>query len=108
MEDDELSKAQTDATALDVRVPDPRLGADLGDLRVVVRRRGEAGDERQLARPGREDVLTRAERIVKLQDKDAFTDGESSPLGIPKVRSIKMQAGKKKPTKAPGAEEKDK
>ena len=48
-------------------------------------------------------VLTRAERIVKLQDKDAFVDGESSPLGIPKVRSIKMQAGKKKPTKAPEA-----
>lgn len=53
-------------------------------------------------------VLTRAERIVKLQDKDAFTEGETSPLGIPKVRSIKMQAGKKKPTKAPGADDKDK
>ncbi len=45
-------------------------------------------------------VLTRAERIAKLADKDAFVAGESSPLGIPKVRSIKMQAGKKKPAKA--------
>ena len=28
-------------------------------------------------------VLTRAERITKLQDKDGFVAGESSPLGIP-------------------------
>ena len=53
-------------------------------------------------------VLTRAERIAKLEDKEEFVSGETSPLGIPKVRSIKMQAGKKKPTKAPGAEDKDK
>ncbi|MAD78777.1 MAG: small basic protein [Planctomycetaceae bacterium] len=50
-------------------------------------------------------VLTRAERITQLSDKDAFVSGETSPLGIPKVRSIKVQAGKKKPTKA--AEESD-
>ena len=48
-------------------------------------------------------VLTRAERIAKLQDKESFVVGDSSPLGIPKVRSIKVQA-KKKPTKAEGAE----
>ena len=45
-------------------------------------------------------MLTRAERIAKLADKEAFVAGESSPLGIPKVRSIKVQAGKKKPAKA--------
>ncbi len=49
-------------------------------------------------------VLTRPERIAKLLDKETFVEGESSPLGIPKVRSIKVQA-KKKPTKAaPDAE----
>ena len=52
-------------------------------------------------------VLTRPERIAKLLDTEAFVSGESSPLGIPKVRSIKVQAGKKKPTKAaPDADEK--
>ena len=45
-------------------------------------------------------VLTRPERIAKLLDKESFVAGESSPLGIPKVRSIKVQAGKKKPAKA--------
>ncbi|MCP4837314.1 MAG: small basic protein [Phycisphaera sp.] len=52
-------------------------------------------------------VLTRAERITKLQDKDGFVAGESSPLGIPKVRSIKISAGKKKPAKAEEAEGKE-
>jgi len=33
--------------------------------------------------------------------------GDSSPLGIPKVRSIKVTAGKKKPTKGEGAEGSD-
>ncbi len=51
-------------------------------------------------------VLTRAERIAKLQDKEEFVVGDSSPLGIPKVRSIKVTAGKKKPTKAENAEAK--
>ena len=48
-------------------------------------------------------VLTRAERIEKLQDKNKFVRGESSPLGIPKVPSIKVAAAKKKPTKGPDA-----
>ena len=52
-------------------------------------------------------VLTRAERITQLTDKESFVSGETSPLGIPKVRSIKIQAGKKKPTKGPGEETKE-
>jgi small basic protein (TIGR04137 family) len=48
-------------------------------------------------------VLTRAERIEMLQDKNKFVRGESSPLGIPKVRSIKVAAAKKKPAKGPDA-----
>ncbi|MEM6391682.1 MAG: small basic protein [Planctomycetota bacterium] len=41
-------------------------------------------------------VLTRAERIAKLQDKDKF-DGESdSPLGLPKVGNLKIVTGKTK------------
>ena len=41
-------------------------------------------------------VLTRTERIAKLMDQGNFVEGEHSPLGIPKVRSIKITAGKKK------------
>ena len=48
-------------------------------------------------------VLTRAERIEKLQSRNKFVRGESSPLGIPKVRSIKVAAAKKKPAKGPEA-----
>lgn len=48
-------------------------------------------------------VLTRAERIEKLQDKNKFVRGEDSPLGIPKVRSIKVATAKKKPAKGPEA-----
>jgi small basic protein (TIGR04137 family) len=50
-------------------------------------------------------VLTRAERIEQLKDKDDFVTGESSPLGIPKVRSIKVTT-QKKPAKAAPTEEK--
>ena len=52
-------------------------------------------------------VLTRAERITQLTDKESFVSGETSPLGIPKVRSIKVEAGKKKPTKTEGEEAKE-
>ncbi|MCH2162300.1 MAG: small basic protein [Phycisphaerales bacterium] len=45
-------------------------------------------------------VLTRAERIAKLLDQGDYVEGESSPLGIPKVRSIKVAAAKKKKAKA--------
>lgn len=41
-------------------------------------------------------VLTRAERIAKLTDEGRFTEGETSPLGIVKVRSIKIVTAKKK------------
>ncbi|MDG2021239.1 MAG: small basic protein [Phycisphaerales bacterium] len=51
-------------------------------------------------------VLTRAERITKLQDENDFVVGESSPLGIRKVRSI-MVTVKKKPTKGPDADKED-
>lgn len=41
-------------------------------------------------------VLTRNERIVFLTDKDRFTPGEDSPMGLPKVISRKPAAAKKK------------
>jgi small basic protein (TIGR04137 family) len=41
-------------------------------------------------------VLTRTERIAKLEEEGLFTPGESSPLGVVKVRSIKVKTGKKK------------
>lgn len=51
-------------------------------------------------------VLTRAERIVKLTDTQRF-DPEATPaLGLPKVRSIKATTGKK-PKKAEEAAETD-
>ena len=44
-------------------------------------------------------VLTRAERIKKLSDEERFDAGKQSALGLVKVRSIKVAAGKK-PKKA--------
>ena len=43
-------------------------------------------------------VLTRAERIAKLQDMDRWTD-ESSVVGMPKVRVQKISLKKKKKVK---------
>ncbi|QDU80444.1 hypothetical protein Pla110_21740 [Polystyrenella longa] len=43
-------------------------------------------------------VLTRDERIERLQMEDRWTD-DSSALGLPKVRVIKTVAGKKKKKK---------
>jgi small basic protein (TIGR04137 family) len=40
-------------------------------------------------------VLTRGERIARLQEEDRFTPGRS-PLGLPKVRVQKALSGKKK------------
>ncbi|HEY5313359.1 MAG TPA: small basic protein [Pirellulales bacterium] len=40
-------------------------------------------------------VLTRDERIVKLKEADRWQDGRS-PLGLPKVRVIKLAMKKKK------------
>jgi small basic protein (TIGR04137 family) len=43
-------------------------------------------------------VLTRAERIAKLKEQEAFPDGRS-PIGLPKVRVQKVAMKKKKKTK---------
>ncbi len=47
-------------------------------------------------------VFTRDERVAKLMEAERFAAGENSPLGLPKVRSIKVVAGKK-PKKDPAA-----
>lgn len=44
-------------------------------------------------------VLTRAERIQKLQESDKWVEGRS-PLGLPKVRVVKISMKKKKVKKA--------
>ena len=43
-------------------------------------------------------VLSRAERIVRLQSSDKWADGQS-PLGLPKVRVYKLSMKKKKKAK---------
>lgn len=43
-------------------------------------------------------VLKRIERIVQLEGEDRWMEGQS-PLGLPKVRVIKMVLGKKKKKK---------
>jgi small basic protein (TIGR04137 family) len=48
-------------------------------------------------------VLTRGERIAKLQEGDRWSDGRS-PLGLPKVRVIKLSMKKKKKAKEETAE----
>lgn len=52
-------------------------------------------------------VLTRAERIAKLTDEGRFVDGETSPLGIVKVRSIKVVTAKKKKVMGPSEDGED-
>lgn len=47
-------------------------------------------------------VLTRDERVAKLTASERFQSGKTSPLGLPKVLSIKVAAGKK-PKKEPAA-----
>lgn len=44
-------------------------------------------------------VLTRAERLTKLQEAERWKPGDS-PLGIPKVRVFKLAMKKKKKAKA--------
>ncbi len=44
-------------------------------------------------------VLTRAERITKLQEQERWQEGRS-PIGLPKVRVYKMSMKKKKKAKA--------
>jgi small basic protein (TIGR04137 family) len=48
-------------------------------------------------------VLTRGERIAKLQEGDRWSDGRS-PLGLPKVRVVKLAMKKKKKAKEEAAE----
>jgi len=48
-------------------------------------------------------VLTRDERVAKLSEAERFSAGKNSPLGLPKVLSIKVAAGKK-PKKEPAAD----
>jgi small basic protein (TIGR04137 family) len=43
-------------------------------------------------------VLSRAERITKLKEQDRWQEGQS-PIGLPKVRVIKLSMKKKKKTK---------
>lgn len=49
-------------------------------------------------------VLTRAERISKLSTEELFDSSKNSALGIVKVRSIKVAAGKKPKKAEEGAE----
>lgn len=48
-------------------------------------------------------VLTRDERVAKLTASERFTTGKTSPLGLPKVLSIKVAAGKKPKKEAAAA-----
>ncbi|MFM1805101.1 MAG: hypothetical protein RL136_1980 [Planctomycetota bacterium] len=52
-------------------------------------------------------VLSRDERIAKLSSSERFVAGQNSPLGLPKVLSIKVAAGKKPKKEAPTDEGKD-
>ncbi len=47
-------------------------------------------------------VLTRKERVAMLTESERFIPGTNSPIGLPKVLSIKVVAGKK-PKKDPAA-----
>ena len=44
-------------------------------------------------------VLTRAERIERLADRDRFTRGKDSPLSLPKVANRQLVTKKKKTAK---------
>jgi small basic protein (TIGR04137 family) len=48
-------------------------------------------------------VLTRAERLTRLQEAERWKDGDS-PLGLPKVRVYKLTMKKKKKKKEEGEE----
>jgi small basic protein (TIGR04137 family) len=48
-------------------------------------------------------VLSRAERVEKLKEEEAWTE-EDSVLGLPKVAHRKSHAGKKAAEEKPGAE----
>jgi small basic protein (TIGR04137 family) len=48
-------------------------------------------------------VLTRAERLIRLQEAERWKEGDS-PLGLPKVRVYKLTMKKKKKKKEEGEE----
>lgn len=48
-------------------------------------------------------VMTRGERLEKLKQAEKFPDG-TSPLGLPKVRVVKLSLKKKKKVKEEGDE----
>ena len=50
-------------------------------------------------------VLTRVERIEKMQSQDRWTD-ETSPFALPKIRVYKVVLKKKKKVKDEGGDEK--
>jgi small basic protein (TIGR04137 family) len=50
-------------------------------------------------------VLTRDERVAKLTAADRFNPAKASPLGLPKVASIKVAAGKKPKKEAAAGED---
>ncbi|MFZ4636401.1 MAG: small basic protein [Pirellulales bacterium] len=52
---------------------------------------------------GARGVLSRAERITKLKEQERWQEGRS-PLGLPKVRVLKLAMKKKKVKKEEGAE----
>lgn len=54
---------------------------------------------------GSRSVLTRAERIAKMQDENRFDPQKDSPFGLPKMRVRTSKAGSKaKKEEAPAAE----
>ncbi|HEX3149389.1 MAG TPA: small basic protein [Gemmataceae bacterium] len=55
--------------------------------------------KRRSAGSSNRSVLTRAERIKKLQENEKWTDGRS-PFGLPKVRVVKIVLKKAKKEKA--------
>jgi small basic protein (TIGR04137 family) len=50
-------------------------------------------------------VMTRGERLEKLKQAEKFPDG-TSPLGLPKVRVVKLSLKKKKKVKTEEGDEK--
>ena len=58
--------------------------------------------DKSLKRKGRlvrqRNVLTRTERIEKMQYEDRWEEGQS-PFGLPKMRVVKLTSGKKKKKK---------
>ena len=54
---------------------------------------------------GTKSVLTRAERLAKMQEEGTFNAEEDSPFGLPKYRVMASKAGGKKKKKKEAPEE---